>query len=78
MCYFAKIGGVGLIIYKGILDRLRDAGYNTNRLRQEKLLPESTIQAIRDNGHITTRSINTVCRLLDCKPGDILDYVKED
>ena len=32
-----------MIIYKDILAKLNSAGYNTTRLRREKLLPESTI-----------------------------------
>jgi len=69
---------VTIIIYKDILGKLKAAGYNTNRLRQEKRLPESTIQAIRSGKPITTKSIDTICSLLNCKPGDILDYVSED
>lgn len=69
---------VTIIIYKDILGKLKAAGYNTNRLRQEKRLPESTIQAIRSGKPITTKSIDTICSLLNCKPGDILDYVSAD
>lgn len=69
---------VTIIIYKDILGKLKAAGYNTNRLRQEKLLPESTIQAIRSGKPITTKSIDTICSLLNCKPGEILDYVSAD
>lgn len=67
-----------MIIYKNILEKLKDVGYNTNRLRLESKLPESTIQAIRKNKPITTTSLDKICRLLGCQPGDILEYVKED
>lgn len=69
---------VTIIIYKDILGKLKAAGYNTNRLRQEKLLPESTIQAIRSGKPITTKSIDTICALIGCKPGDILDYLPDN
>ena len=41
------------IIYKiDILAALKEAGYNTNRLRKEKLLSEGVIQSLRENKYI--------------------------
>jgi len=63
-----------LIVYKNILERLKAAGYNTNRLRKEHILSESTIQALRDGRPITTNAINRICIMLQCQPGDILEF----
>ena len=64
------------IVYKiDILDALKSKGYNTNRLRKEKLLSESVIQGLRDNRYITLTNISTICALLECQPGDLLEYV---
>lgn len=63
-----------MIIYKNILDRLKAAGYNTNRLRKEHILSESTIQALRDGKPITTTAINRICIMLQCQPGDIMEF----
>ena len=66
------------IIYKiDILAALKDAGYNTNRLRKEKLLSESVIQGLRENRYITLTNISTICALLECQPGDLLEYVSD-
>ena len=43
-----------------ILAALKDAGYNTNTLRKEKLLSESVIQALRENRYITLQKIAKV------------------
>lgn len=67
-----------MIVYKDILLKLKEAGYDTLRLRKERLLSESVIQAIRENKTIKTSSINTICRLLNCQPGDILEYIDDD
>ena len=54
------------IVYKlDILDALKSKGYNTNRLRKEKLLSESVIQGLRDNRYITLPNISTICALLE-------------
>lgn len=61
-----------------ILEKLKSFGYNTNRLRQEKLLSESTIQKFRNGQMVSTDNINNLCRMFDCQPGDILEYVPDD
>ena len=60
-----------------ILPALKAKGYNTNRLRQEKLLSESTIQKLRTGTGVSWCNIETICRLLDCQPSDILVYVPD-
>ena len=66
-----------MIIYKDILRKLNNAGYNTNRLRKERLLSESTIQGIREGKPLTAKTIDTVCLLLNCQPNNIMQVVKE-
>ena len=59
-----------------ILTRLKENGYNTTRLRKEKLLGESTIQQLRENKLVSWNNIDRLCRLLECQVGDILEYVE--
>lgn len=69
-----------MIDYKvDIIDELKKAGYSTYRLRSDKLLSESTIQKFR-NGDTTISldSLDTVCKLLNCQPSDIISYRKKD
>lgn len=66
------------IRYKGnVLQMLKDAGYNTNRLRKEKLIGEATIQKLRQGELVSWATINTICTLLNCQPGDIVEYEKD-
>lgn len=67
-----------MIIYKSVLQQLKSAGYNTTKLRRDKLIPESTIQRIREGKPITTETIDVICALLNCQPGDILAYVPNE
>lgn len=60
-----------------VLQALKEAGFNTTRIRKEKLLAESTLQKLRCNEVVAISNIDTICRLLNCQPGDILEY-KED
>lgn len=60
-----------------LLEALNQAGYNTTRIRKEKLIPEATLQNMRKSKPISMSTLDTLCRLLDCQPGDILIYEKE-
>lgn len=60
-----------------VLAALKDAGYTTYRIRQEKLLSESTVQKLRKSAPLAWENIATICKLLNCQPGDILEYEEE-
>ena len=69
-----------MIRYKvDILNELKNVGYTSYRLRQEKLISESTLQRLRQGGTgIRLDSLDAICRLLDCQPGDLIEWVPED
>lgn len=62
---------------KNVLELLKNNGYTTYRLRKEKILGESTIQKMRNETLLSWAELNTVCRLLDCQPGDLIEYVPD-
>lgn len=67
-----------MIKYKNnILSELKRKGYNTNRIRKEKLMAERQLQYIRDN-NVTIATVNKLCQLLNCQPGDILEYIPDE
>lgn len=61
-----------------VLDALKSAGYTTYRIRREKIFAESTMQKFREGKPVSTDNIGTLCELLECQPGDILEYRKEE
>lgn len=60
-----------------ILAALKEAGYNTGRIRKERILSESTVQSIRRQEAINFDNLGRLCRLLHCQPGDILEYIED-
>lgn len=60
-----------------ILQALKDKGYSTYRLQQDKLLANSTIQKLRDGGQLSWSNLETICKLLECQPGDIIEHVED-
>lgn len=66
------------LVYKiDVLQALKNKGYNTNRLRKEKILSESTIQKLRDNKPISWANIAQICELLECQPNYFLGNDKK-
>lgn len=60
-----------------LISALKEAGYSTYKIRKEKLLGEATLQKLRENKPISWENIATICELLDCQPGDIMEYVSD-
>lgn len=60
-----------------VISALHDKGITTYRLRKERLLSESTVQKLRTGQGVSWDNIETLCRLLECQPGDILEYKAE-
>ncbi len=63
-----------MIVFRDILKLLADHGWSQNRLIREKVFGMSTIQRLRKHANINTSTIDTVCELCDCQPGDIMHY----
>lgn len=60
-----------------ILAELKAKGYTTYKIRHEKLIGESTVQQLRQNILVSWANIGRICSLLECQPGDILEYVED-
>lgn len=61
-----------------ILKELKEKDYTSYRLRKDKLIGESQIQKIRKGEISSKETLNTICKLLQCQPGDILEYIEDE
>lgn len=67
-----------MIRYKiDVLSALKNIGYSTYKIQKEKIFNQSQLQQIRDNKILTQDAMNKLCSLLDCQPGDILEYIPD-
>ena len=60
-----------------VLAKLKEAGYNTTTIRKEKIMGEAMLQKIRSGQMVSWATLETLCALLDCQPGDLIEFVKE-
>jgi Predicted transcriptional regulator len=69
---------MGKIIYTKLLELMESKGLSTYKIRKEKIISESTLQNIRQGKHITTNAIASLCKALQCQPGDIIEYIEDE
>lgn len=60
-----------------VLSALKEAGYSSTRIRKERILGESYLQQIRRGEIVSWGAIDTICGLLGCQIGDIVEHIKE-
>ena len=63
-----------MIVYHDILGKLNSCGWSVTRLQKERMISNGTLIQIRAGKPITTRTIDTVCRLCRCQPGDLITW----
>lgn len=64
------------IRYKvNVIEKLKESGYSSYRIRNEKLIGERALQQIRQGELVSWAVIGTICRLLKCQPGDLVEFV---
>lgn len=66
------------IKYDKLFRLLKERGVTTYQIRKEKIISESSLQKLREGKPISTATIERMCDLLDCQPGDIMEYVREE
>lgn len=66
-----------MIVYNGVIEKLAQAGYSSYRIQKECLIPNSTLTRIRNDRPISTDTLDTICALLKCQPGDLLTWVPD-
>ena len=60
-----------------IMAELKKKGYSSTRIREEKLIGQSYLQQIRHGELVSWKALDTICALLECQPGDLIEFVED-
>ena len=60
-----------------VLATLKEAGFSSYKIRKEKIFGESVLQQFRRGEIASWAVIDTLCTLLKCQPGDIVEHIEE-
>lgn len=76
---YNNIGGeIMALKYKiDVIEALKSKGYTSYKIRKDKLLSESTVQKLRKKQPVSWENLETLCRLLEVQPADIIVYEKD-
>lgn len=67
-----------MIVYKvNVIEMLKGAGYNSTKILQERILAQSAMQKLRTGEMVGIKTIDQLCELLNCQPGDLIEYKKD-
>ena len=58
-----------------IMEALKNNGYTSYKMRKDKIIGERQLQQIRNGEIVSNAMLNKLCELLNCQPGDIIEYV---
>ena len=70
-------GNVMSVSYRKLFALLDDKGLNKRWLRLNGIHPNTVDRLVKD-GYVSTEIIERICALLDCQPGDIMEYIQEE
>lgn len=65
------------IRYDKLFNILEQRGYTLNYWLRQNGLHTSTVSKLRKNERVNTDTINTICKLLNVQPGDIMEYIPD-
>jgi len=72
-----------MISYKKTFELLKEKKVSMYKMLKDKVIMPSSLQRMRvgtspTNRGIDGKTIDSLCKYLDCQPGDLMEYVPED
>jgi putative transcriptional regulator len=66
-----------VICFNRLWETMKRKNISTYYLREKSGIDSKTVRRLKNNENIETKTLDKLCRALDCDITDILEYVKE-
>ncbi len=66
-----------MIVFDKLWITMKEKGFSTYRLREECGIDSKTVRRLKANENIETKTLDKLCRALDCQIEDIAEFIKE-
>ena len=66
-----------MITYTPLRETMRDKGISQYKLIKEFNFSAGQLSRLRKNAYVSTHTIETLCKILDCDVSDIMCYEKD-
>lgn len=63
--------------YDKLFQILKERGHSSNYWLRQNGIHSATVNKLSKNERINSDTINALCKLLNCQPGDIMEYVPD-
>lgn len=64
--------------YEKLFALLKEQKITTYRIRKENIISQAALTKMKNgSGNVDTRTLERLCAVLHCQPGDIMEYVEE-
>ena len=67
-----------MIVYDKLWETMKEKGITQYALIKKYNISPAQITRLKRNESVSTHTINTFCKILDCEVSDIMEYIKED
>lgn len=67
-----------MIKYDKLFKLLDEKNITTYYIRKNKITGEATLTKLRNNEPVNTMTIDKFCSILNCQPGDLMEYVPDN
>lgn len=57
---------------------MEEQGINSYTVKKTKAISQGVVTKLRRNQCLTTETINNLCKILNCQPGDLMEYVPDE
>ena len=65
------------IVFAKMRKLMEEKGITSYTVKKNNIIGQATFRKIKEDGDIDTRTIAKMCEVLDCQPGDLMEYVRE-
>ena len=66
-----------MIVFDKLWETMKEKGVSTYTLREKHDIDSRTVRRLRANQNVTTKTLSTLCEILDCSLEDIAEYKKD-
>ena len=65
--------------YDKLFEMLKEKGITTYKIRKDNLISQAALTKMKNgDGNIDTRTLERLCSVLNCQPGDLMEYVEDE
>lgn len=67
-----------MIVFNKLWAKMKREGITTYQLRNTHAIDSKTIQRLKKNDNVTTKTLNKLCSILKCSLNDITEYIPDE